>query len=122
MVDGDFGDSFLNVYIAHLLHPANQLVGYVKWAEGRGIPGSGPCSPLVRVDPVVEVIFTILATDCAIKWSNICQNRTKCELTALQEVHIDPINQKKCVIDVDNVQVAGADTEKANQTFVTREP
>ena len=68
MVDGDFGDSFLNVYIAHLLHPANQLVGYVKWAEGRGIPGSGPCSPLVRVDPVVEVIFTILATDCAIKF------------------------------------------------------
>ena len=67
MVDGDFGDSFLNVYIDYLFHPAKQLVGYVKWAEGRGIPGSGPCGPFVRVNPVVEGIFTILATNCAIK-------------------------------------------------------
>jgi|HubBroStandDraft_1064217.scaffolds.fasta_scaffold129514_1 hypothetical protein len=35
MVDGDFGDSFPNVYIAHLLHPANQL-GYAKWAGAGG--------------------------------------------------------------------------------------
>ena len=89
---------------------------------GRGGGISGPRGPLVRVDLVAEVIFTILTTDHAIKWINIYQNRTKCELTALQEVHVDPINQKKCVIDVDNVQVAGADTGKANQTFVTREP
>ena len=88
----------------------------------RNGPGRGDLWPSRPVDLVAEVIFTILTTDHAIKWINIYQNRTKCELTALQEVHVDPINQKKCVIDVDNVQVAGADTGKANQTFVTREP
>lgn len=35
MVDWDFGDSFLDVHIAHLLHPANQL-GYAKWAGAGG--------------------------------------------------------------------------------------
>jgi hypothetical protein len=44
------------------------------------------------------------------------------ELIALQEVHVDPIDQNKCIVDVDNVQVTRANAGKANQAFATCEP
>jgi hypothetical protein len=40
-------------------------------------------------------------------FSNHC---THVSQRTILTVHVDLIDQKKCVIDVDNVQVAGADT------------